>query len=102
MTTEPSPVPSQFLPPFEVVEMVSTNKPGDRIAMAQMNAELRNAQLELLSAQCATDRLRLRFSVEDVARHGQREVVLKAVSSANSLCEYYNYLVQYLPKESEE
>lgn len=82
--------------------MVSTNRPGDRVAMAQMNAELRNAQLELLSAQCATDRLRLRFSVEDVAHNGQREILLKAVSSANALCDYYNYLAHHLPKESEE
>jgi Leu/Phe-tRNA-protein transferase len=77
--------------------MVSSNKPGDAVAMALMNAELRNAQLELLSAQCATDRLRLRFSAEDVARNAQRDILLKAMSSANALSDYYNYLAQYLP-----
>ena len=31
------------------------NDPDDRVAIAQLNAELRHAQLDLLSAQCATD-----------------------------------------------
>jgi hypothetical protein len=69
--------------------MFSWEKNGDRVAIVQMNAELRHAQLEILSAQCATDRLRLRFSAEDIARHAQRDVLRKALASANSLHHYY-------------
>jgi Leu/Phe-tRNA-protein transferase len=69
--------------------MFSWDKTGDRIAIVQMNAELRTAQLELLSAQCATDRLRLRFSIKDIARHAQRDVLHKALSSATALQRYY-------------
>ena len=70
--------------------MFSWDKTGDRVAIVQMNAELRHAQLEILSAQCATDRLRLRFSAEDIARHAQRDVLRKALSSASALHHYYS------------
>ena len=73
--------------------MFSWDKTGDRIAIVQMNAELRTAQLELLSAQCATDRLRLRFSIKDIARHAQRDVLQKALSSATALQRYYKEVV---------
>ncbi|HWZ82874.1 MAG TPA: hypothetical protein VNW47_09630 [Terriglobales bacterium] len=69
--------------------MFSWEKTGDRVAIVQMNAELRTAQLELLSAQCATDRLRLRFSAQDIARHAQRDTLRKALSSATALHHYY-------------
>ena len=62
----------------------------DRVAIVKMNAELRHAQLELLSAECATDRLRLRFSPENVARHGERDILRKAVASATALKDYYS------------
>jgi hypothetical protein len=77
--------------------MFSWDKSGDRVAMVQMNSELRNAQLEMLSAQCATDRLRLRFSVEDIARHAQRDVLRKALSSATALHDYYTLIAQRVP-----
>jgi hypothetical protein len=72
--------------------MFSWSKNEDRVAIVQMNAELRHAQLELLSAECATDRLRLRFSAEDVASYGQRDVLLKAMASASALHDYYNHV----------
>ena len=70
---------------------------GDRVAILQMNAELRHAQLELLSAQCATDRLRLRYSAEDIARHAQHDTLRKARSSAIALHEYYESIAKKTP-----
>lgn len=69
--------------------MSPLDEAGDRLATLQMNAELRHAQLEMLSAQCATDRIRLRYSVNDVAQHAQREILRKAWTSASALYEYY-------------
>lgn len=80
--------------------MLSWTKSDDRVAIAQMNSELRNAQLELLSAECATDRLRLRFSAENVARHGQRDVLRKAVASAVALHEYYGDIARQVADPS--
>ncbi len=74
--------------------MFSWEKNGDRVAIVQMNAELRHAQLEILSAQCATDRLRLRFSTEDIARYAQRDVLRKALSSATALHHYYSEIAR--------
>jgi Leu/Phe-tRNA-protein transferase len=70
--------------------MFSWDKDGDRVAIIKMNAELRSAQLEILSAQCATDRLRLRFSAADIARHAHRDVLRKALSSVTALQRYYS------------
>jgi hypothetical protein len=80
--------------------MASLDDPGDHLASVQMNSELRHAQLEILSAQCATDRLRLRYSAVDLARHAQRDLLRKAWSSANALFEYYNAIVNQLPDRS--
>jgi hypothetical protein len=77
--------------------MFSLDEAGDRVAVVQMNSELRQAQLEMLSAQCATDRLRLRYTAEEIARHGQRDLLRKAWASANALAEYYNAIAQHLP-----
>ena len=77
--------------------MFSWDKDGDRVAIIQMNAELRSAQLEILSAQCATDRLRLRFSTADIARHAQRDVLRKALSSATALHRYYSDIARQVP-----
>ena len=74
--------------------MFSWSKNEDRVAIVQMNAELRHAQLELLSAECATDRLRLRFTTEDVAAYAQRDVLRKAVASATALHDYYRHVAR--------
>lgn len=80
--------------------MSSWSKSDDRVVVAQLNAELRNAQLELLSAECATDRLRLRYSAELVVRHGQRDVLRKAVASAAALHEYYGDVARHVADPS--
>lgn len=74
--------------------MLSWSKSDDRVAIMQMNAELRNAQLELLSAECAKDRLRMRFSAEDIASYAERDVLRKAVASATALKDYYCSIAQ--------
>ncbi|MFZ0770173.1 MAG: hypothetical protein WCA49_05635 [Candidatus Sulfotelmatobacter sp.] len=62
-----------------------------------MNSELRHAELELLSAHCATHQLRLRFSADDLARFGQRDVLRKSVQAASALNEYYTSLERKIP-----
>lgn len=77
--------------------MFSLDETGDRVAIGHMNAELRNAQLEMLSAQCATDRLRVRYSPKDIAHHAHRDTLRKAWASANALFEYYGAIVKQMP-----
>lgn len=80
--------------------MFSWENPDDRIAIVQMNADLRHAQLELLSAQCATHQLRLRFSADDLARYGQPEVLRKAIAAASGLNDYYVSIQKLIPREA--
>jgi hypothetical protein len=69
--------------------MFSWEKPDDRVAIVNMNSDLRHAQLELLSAECATHQLRLKFTMEDLARFGQRDVLRKSARAATALSQYY-------------
>jgi hypothetical protein len=77
--------------------MYSWENPGDRVAIAEMNSQLQHAQLELLSAHCATHQLRLRFSTDDVARFGQRDILRKSVQAATALSEYYTSIEKKIP-----
>jgi hypothetical protein len=79
--------------------MCFTENQEDRISIVQMNSELRYAELELLSAHCATDKLRLRFSTETVARHGRRDVLRKSIETASALSEYYSSIEKQIPAE---
>ena len=76
--------------------MFSWENPDDRVTIVNMNSELRHAQLELLSAECATHQLRLKFTVDDLARFGQRDILRKSVRAATALSEYYTSIEQKL------
>ena len=82
--------------------MYSWENPDDRISIVHMNSELRQAQLELLSAHCATHQLRLRFSTDDLARFGQRDVLRKSVQAAAALSEYYTSIESKIPSVEAE
>jgi hypothetical protein len=77
--------------------MFSWDNPEDRVAVVQMNAELRHARLELLSAECATHQLRLRFSIEDLARYGEQDLLRKAIDSAAALNDFYASIERQIP-----
>jgi len=77
--------------------MYSWDNPDDRAAIVQMNSELQHAQLELLSAHCATHQLRLRFSTDDLARFGRRDVLHKSVQAATAMSEYYTSIEKKIP-----
>jgi len=77
--------------------MYSWENPDDRVSIAQMNSELQHAQLELLSASCATHQLRLRFSADDLARFGRRDILRKSVQAATAMSEYYASIEKKIP-----
>lgn len=79
--------------------MCITENSEDRLSIIRMNAELRNAELELLSAHCATYKLRLRFPVEHLARHGRRDTLRKSIETAHALHQYYSSIDKHIPAE---
>jgi hypothetical protein len=57
--------------------------------IARLISDLRAAKVELLSAQCATDRLRLQYSVADIVSFGERQALKGAIASAGALCRFF-------------
>jgi hypothetical protein len=52
-------------------------------------SDLRAAKVELLSAQCAADRLRLQYSVADIVSFGEPQTLQSAIASASALCRFF-------------
>lgn len=67
-------------------------------AVQQMNSELQQAQLELLSAHCAVHQLRLHYSTDDLARFGRREIVRKSAEAASALHDFYSRIETRIPR----
>lgn len=64
----------------------------------ELNAELQQAQLELLSAHCATHQLRLRYSSDDLARFGRRDILRKSAQAASDLKDFYSAIENKIPQ----
>jgi hypothetical protein len=60
--------------------------------IARLTADLRSAKVELLSAQCATDRLRLQYSLKDIVSFGERQTLDRAIASAGALSRFFSQI----------
>ena len=65
-----------------------------------MISDLRAAWVELLGARCATDRLRLRYSAEEVARFAERATLSKSLDAVHAMCEYFSEIRKYISTQS--
>jgi hypothetical protein len=57
--------------------------------VGRLISDLRAAKVELLSAQCAADRLRLQYSVADIVSFGEPQTLQGAIASASALCRFF-------------
>lgn len=78
--------------------MCSFEDPVERVSVMQLNFELQQAHLELISAHCATHQLRLRYSADELARFGRRDVLDKSAQAASALNEFYASIDNKLPR----
>jgi hypothetical protein len=69
--------------------MASRGNSLSRIDLFKLEGDLRDAYVELLSAQSTISRLRLRYSPEEVARNGGSFILLRSISAAESIREYF-------------
>ena len=53
--------------------------------VARLSADLSAAKVELLSAQCAADRVRLQYSLQDIVAFGERQTLKRIIASAEAL-----------------
>lgn len=72
------------------------NDEHGKARIVQLASDIRSAKIELLSAQCAADRLRLQYSVKDIAFFGERQTLKGAIASAASLCRFFASLEQQI------
>ena len=72
-----------------------------QVDVVRLKNDFRSATIELLSAQCATDRVRLRYSVEEVVACAERGDLKKAIASAGFLHRFFVHLEACI-KHSEE
>jgi len=78
--------------------MYSYDNPDELVPVLQLNTELQHAQLELLSAHCATHQLRLNFSAADLARFGRRDIIRKSAEAASALNDFYASVEKKIPQ----
>lgn len=72
-----------------------------RVGIARLVADVRAAKIEILSAQCAADRLRMQYSLEDIVSFGERQALKGAIASADALCRFFTS-VEHQLKLTEE
>ena len=66
---------------------------------SRLTADLAAARVELLSAQCAADRVRLQYSVQDIVAFADRQALQLAIASAEALCRFFSHLGAQIKRE---
>jgi hypothetical protein len=67
-----------------------------QIDVDRLKAELDAAAVELLSARCATDRIRLRYSPQDIVAFAETAALKKTIASAGALCRFFSQLEAHI------
>ena len=70
--------------------------------IARLASDLRAAKIELLSAQCAADRLRLQYSIADIVSFGERHALKGAIASAGALCRFFSSIEDQLKRAEQQ
>lgn len=68
----------------------------NRIDVSRLKADLSAAAVELLSAHCAADRVRLQYSLHDIVSFGERNALKRAIASAEALCHFFSQIDAHL------
>ena len=63
-----------------------------QIDVNRLMADLIAAKVELLSAQCAADRVRLQYSPEDIAAFGDPQTLKRVIASAEALHRFFSQI----------
>lgn len=63
-----------------------------QLDIARLKADLAAAGVELLSAHCAADRVRLQYSPQDIVAFGERRALQRAIASAETLHRFFSQI----------
>ena len=81
---------------------MSNEESNHQTGIARLLADLRNAKVELLSAQCAADRLRMQYSVADIVSHGESQTLKGAIASASALCRFFSTIEEQMKRSDRQ
>jgi hypothetical protein len=74
----------------EFFKMCARPYAGNSTALLELNGDLRHAHSELQSAHRAAERLRVRFTVEEIAQHAEADLLSAAQATASGLHQYFS------------
>ena len=63
-----------------------------RIDIGRLRADLAAAGVELLSAHCAADRVRLQYSPQEIVAFGERRGLERAIASTEALHRFFSQI----------
>jgi len=72
-----------------------------QIDVARLKADVAAAGIEILSAHCATDRIRLNYSPEDIVAFAERSALESAIISSHALYRFYSRIETCLRQADE-
>ena len=67
-----------------------------KIDVARLKADVAAAGVEMLSAHCAADRVRLNYSPEDIVAFGERRALKNAIVSSHALYRFFSQIETHL------
>jgi hypothetical protein len=70
--------------------------------IARLIADLRSTKIDLLSAQSATDRLRLQYRLQDIVSFGERQTLERAIASVHALDRFFSEIEAHMRPEEEQ
>ena len=76
--------------------MAGARRPID---VGRLKADVAAASVELLSAQCATDRVRLQYAPQDIVAFGERNSLRRAIASAEAVHRFFSQIEAHLKGE---
>lgn len=72
-----------------------------QVDVARLKADIADAGVEILSAHCAADRIRLRYSPEDIVAFAERNTLKKAITSSQALYRFFSQIELHLEHPDE-
>ena len=70
-----------------------------QVDVGRLKADLAAAGVELLSAHCAADRVRLQYSPQDIVAFGERRILERAIGSARALHSFFSQIESQIRNE---
>lgn len=81
--------------------MESGRKNKKEIDVMRLKADVAATSVELLSAHCATDRIRLQYSMQDIVAFGERHSLQRAIAAAEAVCRFFSQVQAHIKSQSD-